>query len=170
MTTETTQVKPNYVIHIIYAAAFVLAVQIVVVYLIWNKIQINNEIKANEEKTRHEQEAQAFKEKERTLIVSTCQKLVSNLHKKSLTEACITQNNTSMKRYKNCLNEAKNWVDYNAYYPQQKNELYTYEVNECKRRYSMSSKSNSNCVLPKSIASKINADFNKMQQSCNNVT
>ncbi|WP_454786014.1 hypothetical protein [Legionella sp. WA2024007413] len=169
MTTETTKAKPNYLIHMIYAAAFVLAVQIVVVYLIWNNIQINNERKAIDEKTRQAQEAQALKEKERKLILSTCQKIVSNLHKKSLTEACITQNNDSMKRYKNCLNEAKNWADYNAYYPHN-NALYAYEVNECKRRYSMSAKSNSNCVLPKSIANKINADFNKMQQSCYKIT
>lgn len=169
--TKSTPNKPKYILHILYATAFALAVLIVDVSQIWSKMQANPEVNEKKEVINPVQEVRASKEQERKLIVATCHKLVENMQKKSLAEACTTQNDHIMKQYNNCLDDAKTMADYYAYTfsPLHKNEVYAHQVNRCKRRFNMNA-ANQRCVIPQSIAMKIKADFNKMEKSCNQIT
>lgn len=169
--TKTTPTKPKYITHLIYATAFALAVFIVDISLIWSKMQTKPEVNEKKEVINPVQQVRVSKEQERQIIVATCHKLVANMHKKSLAEACTAQNNHIIKQYNNCLDDAKTMADYYAYSfsPLHKNEVYAHQVNRCKRRFNVNP-TNQRCVLSQSIAMKIKADFNKMEKSCYQIT
>ncbi|MFW2532809.1 MULTISPECIES: hypothetical protein [unclassified Legionella] len=167
MNNETTNTKPNYIIHCIYASAFLLAILIFISYQVWNRIQINNEIKAKDEKHRIYEEAQILKAKKQQEKTSSCLTVVSNMYERAWAKACVSENQRMKTAYENCLREAKSLTDYVfSHSPEDRKKFYLHKANECKSIYQFTSLANLNCTLPKSLAEGLNMDLNKMEARC----
>ncbi len=160
------QSKPNYVIHCIYAGSFLLSIFFYVSYQVWNRVQMSNEIKAQNEEYRINQAAQILKEKKQKEIISSCLMITSNLYSKTWADTCANQNQKIKNAYETCLRDAKAWSDYISYSSGDKKKLYTYKISECRSLYQYTNKPNPNCTLPRSIAENLNAELNKMESRC----
>lgn len=159
--------KPNYVIHCIYAGAFLLSIFFYVSYQIWDRVQLNNEINAKNEERRINQAAQILKERKQKEIISSCLMSASNLYIEAWSDACSSQNHRIKNAYETCLRDAKAWSEYIwSHSPADKKKLYTYKINECKSLYQFTNKANPNCTLPKLIAKGLNKYLSNLELRC----
>ncbi|KTC96741.1 hypothetical protein [Legionella feeleii] len=170
--TNTITKKPNYIIHLIYAGSFLLAVSLVIAYLVWSKNQLAIRHKELEEKIRINEQKRLVQEREHKIKIKLCMNKAMELYSQDWAEACIQQNRKNKNGFENCRNRADAYVKYmkTSYTTTEESaRLYNYQLAQCKSLYSFSNKPNLNCSLPTTLAHSVNAGLKKYEQTCREI-
>jgi hypothetical protein len=165
---ETTPKKQNYLIHLIYAGSFLLAVLLVVSYLFWSKNQVTIQHREHEEQIRIKEQNRMTQEKERQIKIKFCMNKAMELYSHDWALVCIQQNERNKKAFDNCRNQADALVKaYETYITSHDStRAYNYKVAQCKGLYSYSNKPSLNCTLPATLADGVNAGLKRYEQTC----
>lgn len=149
MNLSNNQSEKKYLVHIIYAGAFLFAVLAVIGYLVWNKYEIASAAQAKKTKT--------------LVCITEAQENYSQ----SWAAACNANAKETQDELTNCIISSKKRAQLIAdadSYVNYKNLAANY-IAQCKTAYGTPN-SKSTCLLPASIAKSLNSGLQKSEKLC----